>query len=225
MKILYLVFPCLILKLPLQCQTDTLIWEVSRQKFVNHPYPDGYHIFKENERVVKEYPLRKGQLDGVLKEYHPNGMLKLIAEYKPYFNHNISYLCGIYQEYDENGRLKLTGNYRLSDSVECVHCFDADLEMKRSQAQNHSERIGLWKEYYPSGIIKSAGKYKGIHETNYTCHSLNEKPGTQNVFTPGDYSEEYLKDSKWNYYNEQGVLIKEEFYFEGMLCDIQIFGQ
>ena len=202
-------------------QVDTMTWDYSKLQLINQKYTDGYHIFKKNDIKIKEYRLVNGKLDGTLKDYYDNGNPKAITEFRPYYNYNISYYAGIFKEFYESGKLKLEGKYEHADSIECVSCFDLYLNKKTTKAQSRSKRIDLWKEYYENGQLKSIGLYNGIHETHYIHYPKPTSKMGAGVFTPGDYSEEYLKDKSWKYFNDKGELIKDEFYYQGILCSVQ----
>jgi antitoxin component YwqK of YwqJK toxin-antitoxin module len=206
---------------PASAQTDTMIWTESKPGPVDQKYADGYHVFFKKGVRIKEFRLKDGKIDGILKNYYDNGHPKEIAELKCYYNHNISYHSGIYKEFYESGKLKLDGNYEIADSVTCVSCFDLTENKKISKAQSHSNRVGVWKEYYENGKLRASGSYNGIHETNFMKIPKPTGEMGPGVFIPGDYSEEYMKDKNWNYYNEKGELIREEFYFQGVLCDVR----
>jgi antitoxin component YwqK of YwqJK toxin-antitoxin module len=82
---------------------------------------------------------------------------------------------------------------------------------------SRSERKGEWQEFYESGRLKAVGRYKGIHETHHVAWPKPSGLGGPGVFTPGDLSEEHLKDELWKYYDEQGRQVKEEYYYKGMM--------
>ena len=68
---------------------------------------------------------------------------------------------------------------------------------------------------------------EAIKEFMKTYESIYPKDyGTKmgvGYFVPGDYREEYLKDKLWKYYNEAGQLIREEYYLNGVLADVDIY--
>jgi antitoxin component YwqK of YwqJK toxin-antitoxin module len=201
----------------LVAQVDTINLDYSEFYSDHKKYTDGYYIIKKNGVKIKEFKLINQKAIGVCKDYYDNGNLKLISEFA-YFQHIFCY-NGIWKEYDESGKLKTEGSYRFADSIECISCYEPYHNNIKTKAYSHSERSGEWKEYHENGQVKAIGCYKGIHEINST-HIPKKMDG---VFIPGDYFEEYLKDKYWKYYNEKGELIKEEYYFKGMLCDVKTY--
>ncbi len=130
---------------------------------------------------------------------------------------------GQYKEYCKSGKVKIEGVFAKADSIECVNCYDKNENKIIFKAHATIMRVGEWKEYYENGQIKACGVYNGIHETYGATYPKDY--GTKQFvtyFVPGDYREEYLKDKSWKYYNESGQLIREEYYFNGVLADVEI---
>lgn len=128
---------------------------------------------------------------------------------------------GPYKEYYKSGKLKLEGNFTQLDSIECIGCYNSSQNKKISKANSHIMRTGEWKEYHENGQLKSIGTYKGIHETLIIEWPKDyEKKTGMDRWVPGTYTEDYLKDNTWKYYNDSGQLIRVEFYFKGMLADV-----
>lgn len=202
-------------------QVDTFTWDVSKLQLFDQKYSDGYHMFKKNGITIKEYNRVNGRSSGVCKDYYDNGNLKLV--YETGFFEICSSLTGPYCEYYESGKIKTDGAYAFADSIACINCYDRDGERPVTKAHSHSEKAGLWQEFFENGALKSSGHYKGIHETTHIVHPKPVYKNGAGVFTPGDYTEDYLKDKQWSYYNEQGQLIKEEFYYNGSLTDQEIY--
>lgn len=204
-------------------QIDTLVWDYSKLQMVNQKYEDGYHIFKKNGIIIKEFNIEKGISIGTCKDYYDNGNLKFTYETK-YFQ-NRPYTSGPNNEYYESGKIKIEGHYEYADSIECINCFELYENKIKTKAYSNSTRSGKWKEYYENGKLKSIGLYKGIHEV-YSSHIpkfLNTK--SYGVFQPGSYFEEYLKNKDWKYYNDKEQLIKEEYYYNGVIADIKTYEQ
>jgi uncharacterized protein len=200
-----------------KAQVDTMTWDYTKRQIPNQEYADGYHIFKKNGIKVLEFKRQNGKSTGVTKEYYDNGNLKL--EYEIKHLDWINYFSGPYNEYYESGKPKIQGTYKFSDSITCVNCYDLDKNKIVTKASSHSDRTGSWKEFHENGQLKSIGIYKGIHETN-EIHFHKPKNGE---WTPGEYSEEYMKDKLWVYYDDEGRVIKEEFYLNGVLADIKTY--
>ena len=206
-------------------QVDTTIWDYFKLQIINQKYNNGYHIIKKNGITIREFRNINGKVDGIYKEYYDNGKIKFISDHKAYYTSNPTFFCGVYKEFYESGKLKIDGNYKLVDSIECLNCFDLNDNKVKTKAYGHSLKVGDWKEYYENGILKSIGVYyKGIHET-YGSHNPKQTNDGVGIFTPGDYSEEYLKDKGWKYYNDKGQLIKEEYYYNGVITNIHTYEQ
>lgn len=214
---LFLIYILSLLFILNKAQVDTMTWDYTKREKVNQTYEDGYHIFKKNGIKILEFKRQGGKSAGVTKEYYDNGNLKL--EYEVKHIEWINYFCGPFNEYYESGNPKIQGAYKFSDSIACINCYDLDQNKVVTKAYSHSDRAGAWKEFYENGQIKSIGVYKGIHQT----YEINFHKPTNGEFTPGGYSEEYLKDKLWVYYDSKGKVIREEFYHNGILADIKTY--
>jgi antitoxin component YwqK of YwqJK toxin-antitoxin module len=87
-------------------------------------------------------------------------------------------------------------------------------------------KTGYWKYFYPNGNVKEDGSYLPSVKTSYEdSTSQMEDPNNPGTFTIGP-SPLYLKTGTWHYYNEQGVMIREERYNEtGDLIETKISGK
>lgn len=131
---------------------------------------------------------------------------------------------GPYKDFYKPGKIKSDGSFANVDSIECINCYDNNLNKKISKANSKIMRVGQWKEYYENGQLKSVGTYKGIHETHSTFWiDENGKRIGQGQFAAGGVREEYVKDKTWKYYNTSGQLVREEFYFNGAIVDEDIY--
>ncbi len=88
---------------------------------------------------------------------------------------------------------------------------------------------GVWKEYYPNGVLKKKYEYnKGIKAVYVTYDNIDS---LQKIF-PDEYLEAYAmareypynyKTGIWKYYSDKGKLIKKEFYKQGILIDTKTY--
>lgn len=215
-KILLLNY--LLLTFSFVAQTDTTVWEYTRLFSLYNLLPEGYHIFKKNGIKVREFLVSRKAERSFDKEYYDNGSIKLVTE-KIHLKYG-SYSDGDYKAYFENGNPKQEGCLKLMDSIECVGCAESFDGRPKTKASTHIGRVDTWKEYYPNGKIKSKGSYNGIHETGYSYETLHKKATGVGVFQPGDYSEDYIKDGLWQYFDETGRVIKEELFFHGWVAKV-----
>ena len=209
---------CVFFSVLCHAQSDTMVWDHTRLFSINNPLPNGYHIFKKNGIVVREFLVTDNRTRSFDREYYDNGNIKTITEKIHVFKS--SYPDGDYKEYYENGKLKQEGCLKPMDSIECIGCHESFLKAPKTKAYSHIGRSGIWKEYYSNGNLKTRGSYKGIHETYYTYETVRKYPSGAGVFQPGDYSEEHVKDAHWQYFDESGRLIKEELYFKGWVAEL-----
>jgi antitoxin component YwqK of YwqJK toxin-antitoxin module len=93
--------------------------------------------------------------------------------------------------------------------------------MNKGRYKNHI-RVGLWREYYNNGNLKIRGHYYNcknpilITRANIdSIQSIYPALFNDSQLYFKDFLE--LKSGKWQYFNEQGNLIKEEFYEKGHL--------
>ncbi|MBN2778864.1 MAG: hypothetical protein JXR36_14595 [Bacteroidales bacterium] len=143
--------------------------------------------------ISSKVKLRDGYWDGRLKVYYPNGSLGNII----HFNKNINH--GGFKAFYDNGQLMVKGKYK------------------------NDARIGKWYEYYSNGQIKATGKYctdiKPIVVTmENQMQLLNKYPYLENEVKYIGIVLDF-KSGTWLYYNEQGNIIKEEYYSQGNLIE------
>ena len=151
--------------------------------------------------------------------FYTNGQLYRLIDVGYY--DGVYKMNGRYLEYTEDGKILLEGNYEVkSDSVNCIDCFGVNKDSSLVQilkSDFNEVRTGIWKYYYSNGSLKESGQYSsGIRISAYaplfsdkTQFRFAERP------IPSGYGPEYLKHGPWEYYDENGYLIKVIWYFEG----------
>lgn len=197
--------------------TDTTYLKIEYQGYVSNngeELLDGkYIIYYNTGNVNQKFYYENNNRHGSAVAYYKNGNLSLKS------NYCMGILNGEWVKYYENGNIKEKGTYF------------------------NGEKLGLWEEYYENGKLKSKGdlisnfhliKYKDF--INFEL-IVTDKQGA--AITPENYTEQmkstlemlknsvrisfpykmYLKDDLWKYYNEQGNLINEEIYKNGVLLD------
>lgn len=155
----------------------------------------------------------------VIKEYHPNG--KLYQEYE--FDTVVNTYAGYFIEFDSLGERKIKGTYKIVDSVRCKDCYGGHPEYpdnpsvwtKKEYSHQRSIQTGVWGFYHPNGEEASEGEYAElVHETK--GESLQDNNSYFIAHSNWGTSEQ-LKQGYWYYYDEQGRLIKQEEYVDGVL--------
>jgi len=105
-------------------------------------------------------------------------------------NYGSEYMNVYYMvEYYQNGKVMQEGNVLVSHG-----------------------KIGKWKEYYKSGALRSVGVHFPI-----TSKEMVEEQNGEMTMKYAKYT--YQKDGRWQYFSEDGKLIKEETYKEGKPID------
>ncbi len=154
-----------------------------------------YIIFKkdensENKYIYNIFYFKNGKLNGYWYTFYPS---QSIAQQEYYVNDTLQ---GKYYIYYENGMLKEQGEFK--------------------SGTYNNER----KSYYPSGKLESIAFLKSVVEANYfhlVYYSDTNKGYYYSDIDPNAIS---IKVNDWKFYNEKGILIKEEFYDEGQLLKI-----
>ena len=165
---------------------------------VKHDYSWLYNgwqvIYYPNGVPYSEGYYKNGYRIGEWKIWYYNGYLGNKLNYNNYGN-----LDSVFISYYENGQMMFVGNYK------------------------DNARIGLWKEYYQNGILKSEGKFcEDIspiyvnYENVDSVQKLFPELIQDTIFV--NYTLDF-KSGKWKYYNEAGILIREELYKNGKLID------
>lgn len=96
-------------------------------------------------------------------------------------------------------------------------------QMNKGRYKNHI-RVGIWREYYNNGNLKTKGRY--LNSKNPILITRNNIDSIQSIY-PALFSNTQLyfkdflelKSGKWQYFNEEGDLTKEEFYEKGHLIN------
>lgn len=167
-------------------------------------------VFSQNERKNNVI---------VIKEYHKNG--KLYQEYE--FDTVVNTYAGYFIECDTLGELKMKGAYKIVDSVRCKDCYEGHPEYpdnpsvwtKKEYSHERSIQTGVWEYYHPNGEEAIEGEYAEIvHETRGGVMPIK---GHSYVASGIWEKVEQLKQGYWFYYDEEGWLIKQEEYVDGVL--------
>ncbi|HEX7413246.1 MAG TPA: hypothetical protein VF411_04300 [Bacteroidia bacterium] len=93
----------------------------------------------------------------------------------------------------------------------CRPCYLLELDVNDSIIKEgnfyFTTPIGIYKEYYPNGKLKTIGNYKNVYPLTHDDFKLG-------VPCIGKCT---VKDGEWKYYSDKGKLIKTEKYEVGKL--------
>jgi len=196
--------------------------------------------YKKDEIVAKEIFNQNGIIidsigsipDGTVREFYPNGQLKLEESYSN------GMLNGIRKKYDELGRLWAEETYlngKLNGIVR-VHNYFKDKIFEEEAYFVNNQLNGVRKTYYPNGKVSVEENYKdGKFEGKRLSYYENGKIGTEESYKKGkldglrkrfydngqlwseeNYKNGQLEGMKKDYYVSNQVRF-EEFYKEGKL--------
>jgi antitoxin component YwqK of YwqJK toxin-antitoxin module len=129
---------------------------------------------------------------------------------------------GFYFEYYPSGKLMVEGVYQRLDSIVCVNCYGSFTEKTINKSISNLMRVGEWKEFHENGQVKAKGMYGHVHEVYHVHWSMPYGESSKGL-VPGDAEIVFLKDGAWQYFNERGQLIREEFYYKGMLSIVETY--
>ena len=130
------------------------------------------------------------------KQFFENGNIKNIGYYK--YN---SIPVGAHKEYDIEGNVTAVKMYDKNGVLEAMGLFD-----------NKARKTGRWKEFFPTGEIRTEGKYKAGKKTGkWTFYFRDQKVEQTGYFYRGKY------DKTWNWYLHSGKLFQRENYYHGKL--------
>ncbi len=155
------------------------------------------------------------------KEWYADGKMKMVRTYYPdscvteFYYHSgklkrkdldlpspyRSELVWAYTaEYYENGRVKFTPTFIMTDGMEIINYYESGGKQLRKNWCGGMV-YGKWEEWYENGTIKTEGQYAERDPEKKRQYVISKKVGT------------------WKYYNEEGKLVKEEFYKDGSLVN------
>ena len=166
------------------------------------------------------YRVSKTQIPatGTMICYYDNGK-KMVEE-----NFLNGLLHGKHIEWDSSGNIKFEENlkYGLYDGKQTVYYETGKIMSVRFYKLNREDSTDS--EFYPNGVLKVQGHYQ------YNDSDLNLIPQYQtdsafvmdsdnNIIGIKKMSSTYYKPKNglWQYWDEKGILIKQEFYKDGQL--------
>jgi len=154
----------------------------------NFKYVEKY----DNDNLITDAPETR-QMD-VKTVYHKNGKPAITATYYK------GVPDGIRREFDENGFV-IKG-----------YVFNKGILRYEGITDEDGKRQGLWKEYYPTGELKSMGHYiNSNQEGNWKFYFENQKIEVEGNYKNGK------KEGAWYWYYPNGMTLQEENWTQGKL--------
>lgn len=183
--------------------------------------------FHPNGRVATEYTYKNDKLHGYLKNFNKRGRLLSQKRYDMgelvKKEEEEKTKVTIKQEFFPGGGVKEAGGYLQGVPVGVHRVFDETGKVIASKTYTDKgvlkaegkvlksgRRSGNWKNIYPSGSIKSKGKYKkGRKHGKWDFYFPNGKQEQVGAYLAGKY------DGMWTWYYPTGEVWREEEYFKG----------
>ncbi len=164
----------------------------STEYYVNGLQEDSSFIFYENGNVYQKTFYLKGKEIGKVTMYYKNGN-PMVTGYVIDGNS-----VGEYQYFYESGQLKEKGEYL---SLHYTYIAEQD--------KNQKWHIRVLNEYGDTVLIQNESEVMKtkiilLRDRPYTSYPRNE----------------YFKNGLWQYWNEFGIIEKEEFYEKGKLIKV-----
>lgn len=175
--------------------------------------------------IKEEQNWSDGKKHGYFKKYDRDKNLIEVKRYE--FGKEVSdtdmYILELRKEFYPDGSLKLAGTYHedirqgtfreYSKSGEQIGGFiyEKGVKIASGIVDENGFYQGGWKYFYPTGELKSEGKYlnslrKGIWKFYFRDGTLEQE---------GEYSSD-LPDGRWRWYYSNGNLHREENYSRGL---------
>ncbi|MCL2798661.1 MAG: toxin-antitoxin system YwqK family antitoxin [Endomicrobia bacterium] len=128
--------------------------------------PDGLILQYSGHYITAQLNYNAGRLEGVIKEFYPNGIASSVSNYKA------GQLYGPSREYYPNGKIKKEAVYKNELLYGTLRKYSETGIILLVQQYSEGKLNGLTKEFYDNGKIKAVTEY------------LNgKKEGTQREFS------------------------------------------
>jgi antitoxin component YwqK of YwqJK toxin-antitoxin module len=193
---------------------------IRKQKYPNHIWT----TFYENGQVKEKTNFYKSFFDRTIEYFTEKGI-----------HHNTKIFSDTgYQiiEYYDNGEIFETGQYlEVEYPGPDTIIYDSVLfniyETKICGSKYCDIRTGIWCTYYENGVLESKGSYLP-REFTTLMPMVKDSSNTWEVIDNTSFDRmgmfavlsTYLKDGIWECYNENGELIRKEYYSGGLLREI-----
>lgn len=174
----------------------------------NEKIMDGkYYAYGAEDNIIWVATYKDGKINGSYKEYNDKSIVLVETEKKE------GKFDGAYKNYFDNGNLRSSGVYK------------------------NGNKVGHWSYYWENGSLYSEGEYVyGYYNVYINTDEIIFKDsndvriikkekintGNMNILKDEDLccvypAKFYLKNGIWKYYDENGVLIREEKWRNGKL--------
>ncbi len=157
--------------------------------------------YSENGQIIDSVNTLNGKLNGISKQWYPNGNLEYIQTFK-----NDS-LTGYFCSYHENGQKRQEGKrwQELADDTLIDWYSNGQIKAKRYYEKGLKQ--GPYYHWFESGEIQVEGSFiddkkNGLYQEYYENKRLKKK---------GNFSNG-VKIGKWEFYDENGSLIETKIY-------------
>lgn len=183
--------------------------------------------FYDNDIVKVEANYTRDTLDGYYREYDITGKLLVENYYKmgeELSQSEISQdVIDYREEFYENGKVKKSGSFRDDLPVGVHREFDKKGTIVKSMIFDDNGKLvgkgivdlegkeqGEWEHFYPSGAVRSRGKYKnGKREGEWQFYFITGATEQEGKYVKGK------PDGLWKWYYPDGNLWREENFYKG----------
>lgn len=179
-----------------------------------------------NGKVKSEGFYRKGNPDGLVKNYNSKGAIANMESFKNGERDTTAeevVMLQLHKEFHPNGKIRLEGGYTdglkqgifrefdlSGDSVVNSFMYEKDTMIAKGIVLKNGEYEGDWEYYYKSGEIQAKGKYvNGVREGKWIYYYENGKKEQEGKYKKNEVS------GTWLWYYPNGTLKKQEYFRKG----------
>ncbi|HEX8269336.1 MAG TPA: hypothetical protein VF581_05550 [Flavobacterium sp.] len=120
--------------------------------------------------------------DHYLKEYYPNGQLKVRIQLN-----DAEIADGLYEEFYETGEIKMSSTYSNGQLRDTVIEFFKNGKIKSKGLLKADLKFGWWSSYDTRGHIRNKSEYLIVNDSNYKNQSINFTEGGDTVYSTSSY--------------------------------------
>jgi len=155
--------------------------------------------------------------------YYPNGEIESIENYP--VDSCIYLLCDQYSIGVSDGFKYLSAgsvfSFKAVPHGEWIEFYPAG-NVRAKKNFHLGLEIGQWEWYHENGIKKMEGTYFEEYLKEHPCtidviDDPHEKDNDEQVYSAGNFVHIRPKHGVWKYWDEKGILVKEEIYDQGKL--------
>lgn len=176
--------------------TET-VKEGNGKNIVEGKIPDGLVIqyYDDMERVAAELNYNAGKLEGVIKEYFPDGNISFVKSYKA------GELNGPVREYYPNGIVKEESNYIRGELNGSLKKYSDSGTLLSRAEYLYNELSGPYKEYFVNGKVKVEIEY--LNNKKEGSHKEYDADGI--LLADYNYSRDKLEGHTKKYYEDGSI--------------------